>query len=194
EKHMLLYFIDEDTQKIAEDFNSAGRIKDFEGDYLHVNDSNFGGAKTDMYITRSVEQEIEATAGKVVKTVTLNYNNPHPGSNCNLEAGQLCLNGVYKDWVRIYVPLGSELISVVGSEDESVTGEELDKTYFTAYFTMRPESSSKLVFKYQLPNLNTDSYQLLIQKQPGKPAIKHHIIYNGLEQEIDLSTDTTLSL
>ena len=194
EKRMLLYFIDEDTQKIAEDFNSAGRIKDFEGDYLHVNDSNFGGAKTDMFIIRSVEQEIGTTGDKIIKTVTLNYNNPHPGSNCNLEAGQLCLNGVYKDWVRIYVPKGSELISVVGSEDESVTGEELDKTYFTAYFTMRPESSSKLVFKYQLPDMNTDTYQLLIQKQPGKPAIKHHIIYNGLEQEIDLSTDTTLSL
>ena len=194
EKHMLLYFLDENTQKIAEDFNSAGRIKDFEGDYLHINDNNFGGAKTDMFIERSVEQEMEIESGKVVKTVSISYNNPHKGSNCNLEAGQLCLNGVYKDWVRIYVPLGSELISVVGSEDESVTGEEFSKTFFTAFFTMRPESQSKLVFKYQLPSMNTDTYQLLIQKQPGKPTIKHTIIYNGVEQEIDLSTDTTLSL
>ena len=195
EKHMLLYFLDENSQKIAEDFNSAGRIKPFEGDYLHVNDNNFGGAKTDMFLERSVEQEIEVVSGKVTKTVTLNYTNPHKGSNCNLEAGQLCLNGTYKDWVRVYVPKGSQLISVVGSEDEAETGEELDKTYFSAFFTMRPESSSKLVFKYELPsNINTDTYQLLIQKQPGKPTIKHTILYNGLEQEIDLSTDTTLSL
>ena len=192
---MLLYFLDENSQKIAEDFNSAGRIKPFEGDYLHVNDNNFGGAKTDMFLERSVEQEIEVVSGKVTKTVTLNYTNPHKGSNCNLEAGQLCLNGTYKDWVRVYVPKGSQLISVVGSEDEAETGEELDKTYFSAFFTMRPESSSKLVFKYELPsNINTDTYQLLIQKQPGKPTIKHTILYNGLEQEIDLSTDTTLSL
>jgi hypothetical protein len=194
EKHLLFYFLDEDSQKIAEDFNSAGRITETQTDYLHVNDSNFGGAKTDMFITRSVEQEIEVNGNKIIKTVTLNYNNPHKGSNCNLEAGQLCLNGVYKDWVRLYVPQGSELISVVGSEDEAETGEELGKTYFSAFFTMRPESSSKLVFKYQLPNLNTDAYQLLIQKQPGKPTVKHNIIFNGIEQEIDLSTDTTLSL
>lgn len=194
EKHLMFYFLDEKTQKIAEDFNSAGRIKEFEGDYLHVNDSNFGGAKTDMFLEREVEQEIEMDGDKIIKTVTLSYNNPHKGSNCNLEAGQLCLNGTYRDWVRIYVPQGSKLINVVGSEDEAQTGEELGKTYFSAFFTMRPESQSKLVFKYELPNLNTDSYQLLIQKQPGKPTIKHTIIYNGFQQEIELSTDTTLSL
>ena len=194
EKRLLFYFLDETSQKIAEDFNSAGRIKDFSGDYLHINDSNFGGAKTDMFITRSVEQEIETEGDKITKTVSISYNNPHKGSNCNLEAGQLCLNGTYRDWVRVYVPLGSKLINVIGSEDEAETGEELGKTYFSAFFTMRPESQSKLVFKYELPNLNTDAYQLMIQKQPGLSTVKHHIIYNGLEQEIDLSTDTTLSL
>ena len=194
EKHLLFYFLDENTQKIAEDFNSAGRIKDFEGDYLHVNDSNFGGAKTDMFLERSVEQEIELDGEKIIKTVTLNYDNPHQGSNCNLEAGQLCLNGTYRDWVRIYVPKGSKLIKVIGSEDEPEIGEELGKTYFSAFFTMRPQSSSKLVFKYQLPDLPTDTYQLFIQKQPGKPTVKHTIIYRGLEQELDLSADTVLSL
>jgi hypothetical protein len=195
EKHLLFYFLDEDTQKIAEDFNSAGRITDFTGDYLHINDSNFGGAKTDMFIERSVEQEIALEGDRVVKTVTINYDNPHKGSNCNLEAGQLCLNGTYRDWVRVYVPQGSELINVVGSEDEPGTGEELGKTYFSAFFTMRPQSQSKLVFKYKLPsNINTDTYQLLIQKQPGKPTIKHNLIYRGLEQEIDLDSDTTISL
>lgn len=194
EKHLLFYFLDENNQKIAEDFNSAGRIKNTNGDYLHVNDSNFGGAKTDMFIDREVEQEITIENGSIIKTVTLHYNNPHKGSNCNLEAGQLCLNGDYKDWVRLYVPKGSKLISVVGSEDESQTGEELDKTYFSAFFTMRPESQSKLVFKYQLPEINTNPYELTIQKQPGKPTIKHTIIYAGREQVINLSTDTNFSL
>jgi len=141
-----------------------------------------------------VEQEIELDGEKIIKTVTLNYDNPHQGSNCNLEAGQLCLNGTYRDWVRIYVPKGSKLIKVIGSEDEPEIGEELGKTYFSAFFTMRPQSSSKLVFKYQLPDLPTDTYQLFIQKQPGKPTVKHTIIYRGLEQELDLSADTVLSL
>jgi hypothetical protein len=194
QKHLLFYFKEDITQKAAEDFNAAGRITSVPYDYLHINDSNFGGAKTDMFITREVEQEIESTNGKTAKTVTITYNNPHKGSNCNLEAGQLCLNGKYRDWVRVYVPKGSKLISVTGSELKEVVSEDLDKTVFEAFFTMRPESSSKLVFKYELPELTLTPYRLLIQKQPGLPSIKHTILFNGKPTTIDLNSDTDLTL
>lgn len=195
EKHTLFYFFDQDKQKVAEDFNAAGRIQDYPYDYLHVNDANLGGAKSDMFITRDVEQEIEKDgSGNYTKTVTLNYNNPQPGSNCNLEAGQLCLNGVYRDYVRLYVPKGSQLISVVGSEVKESTGEDLGKTYFDAFFTMRPQSSSKLVFKYQLPKLNLSPYRMLIQKQPGLPTIKYTVLFNGNQTQFDLASDKEITL
>ena len=194
QKHLLFYFMDETTQSIAEDFNAAGRIVEYDHDYLHINDSNFGGAKSDLFIQRDVEQEIEVSSGTVTKTVTLNYHNPEPGSNCNLEAGELCLNGTYRDWVRLYVPLGSELVSVVGSEVEEKVGEDLGKTVFEVFFTMRPQSSSKLVFTYRLPFSASDPYRLFIQKQPGKPSITHSIIYNGRPFEYDIDFDQELVL
>ena len=194
EKHLLFYFYDETTQKTAEDFNASGRIQDYAYDYLHINDSNFGGAKTDMFITRDVEQEIESSGGKVTKTVTLNYNNPHKGSNCNLEAGQLCLNGVYRDWVRLFVPKGSTLLSVVGSEVKEQVGEELGKTVFEGFFTMRPQSTSKIVFKYELPQMDLSTYKILIQKQPGLPTIKHTILLNGIQTLVDLNGDKEVVL
>lgn len=194
QKHLIFYFMDETTQSIAEDFNAAGRILDYDQDYLHVNDSNFGGAKSDLFIVRDVEQEIEVSGETITKTVTLNYNNPEPGSNCNLEAGELCLNGTYRDWVRLYVPLGSELISVVGSEVEEKVGEDLGKTVFEVFFTMRPQSSSKLVFTYRLPFSPQDPYRLFVQKQPGKPAITHSIIYNGSPFEFAIDSDQELVL
>ena len=194
QKHLLFYFMDETTQSIAEDFNAAGRITEYDQDYLHVNDSNFGGAKSDLFIQRDVEQEIEVSGGTITKIVTLNYNNPEPGSNCNLEAGELCLNGTYRDWVRLYVPLGSELISVVGSEVEEKVGEDLGKTVFEVFFTMRPQSSSKLVFTYRLPFALQEPYRLFIQKQPGKPAITHSIIYNGTPFEYAIDFDQELVL
>lgn len=195
DKHLLFYFYDPASQKIAEDFNAAGRIKDYAYDYLHINDSNFGGAKTDMFITRDVEQEIERSSdGKVTKTVTINYNNPHKGSNCNLEAGQLCLNGVYRDWVRLFVPKGSTLISVVGSEVKEQVSEELGKTVIEAYFTMRPQSQSKIVFKYELPQLDLSTYKMLIQKQPGLPSVKHTILLNGSQTVVDLNSDKEVVL
>ena len=194
EKHLLFYFYDEKTQKVAEDFNAAGRITPYAYDYLHINDANLGGAKTDMFLTKEVEQEIENVNGVVTKTVSISYNNPYKGSNCNLEAGQLCLNGTYRDYIRLYVPKGSKLVSVVGSEVKEQVTEDLDKTVFEAFFTMRPQSQSKIVFKYELPQLDLSTYKLFIQKQSGTPAIKHTIIYNGSETVVNLDQDKEVVL
>lgn len=194
QKHLLFYFLEENSQKVAEDFNAAGRIKDYSYDYLHINDANLGGAKSDMYITREVEQEIEATGNSVTKTVSITYNNPKKGSNCNLEAGQLCLNGVYRDYIRLYVPKGAKLLSVVGSEVKEQVSEDLGKTVFEAFFTMRPQSSSKIVFKYELPPLDLSTYKLLVQKQPGTPTIKHTIIFNNNQRVVDLDQDKEIIL
>lgn len=195
QKHLLLYFPEDNQEELAQAFGAAGRITDFEGDYLHINDSNFGGAKSDLFITRDVEQEINLDGnGKIQKTVTITYNNPHPASNCNLEAGELCLNGTYRDWVRLYVPLGATLDEVVGSEVEATTTEDLGKTVFEAFFTMRPQSSSKLVFRYTLPGTYSEPVPLLIQKQPGKDTIIHNILFNGAPNTIELNADTEVKL
>lgn len=194
QKHLLFYFFEDKTQLVAEDFNAAGRITPFAFDYLHINDANLGGAKTDMFITREVEQEIESANGTTTKTVSISYNNPTKGSNCNLEAGKLCLNGTYRDYIRLLVPKGSKLISVVGSEVKEQVSENLDKTVFEAFFTMRPQSQSKIVFKYELPKMDLSTYRLLIQKQPGTPAIKHTIILNGNQTIVELNQDKELIL
>lgn len=194
QKHLLFYFFDPVNQASAENFNAAGRIKPYDYDYLHINDSNFGGAKSDLFITRDVEQEITRSGDKVTKKVTITYNNPHKGSNCNLEAGQLCINGVYRDYVRLYVPKGSKLVSVVGSEVKESTFEDLGKTVIDAFFTMRPESSSKLVFTYELPKLNLSPYRMLIQKQPGLPPVKHVITLDGTPTTVTIDTDKELNL
>ncbi|KKT81396.1 MAG: hypothetical protein UW80_C0052G0007 [Microgenomates group bacterium GW2011_GWC1_44_9] len=141
-----------------------------------------------------MEQEIETGNGTVTKTVSISYHNPRKGSNCNLEAGQLCLNGVYRDYVRLLVPKGSKLLSVVGSEVKESVTEDLDKTVFEAFFTMRPESQSKIVFKYELPPLDLSTYKLLIQKQPGLPIVKHTITLNGNQIEVDVNEDKELIL
>lgn len=195
QKHMIFYFFEEKMQKAAESFFAAGRIRDYDYDYLHINDSNFGGAKSDIFIKREVEQEIETSGSKVTKKVTITYNNPEKGSNCNLEAGQLCLNGVYRDYVRLYVPKGSKLVSVVGSEVKESTFEDLGKTVFDAFFTMRPQSSSKLVFTYELPEgLNLTPYRLLIQKQPGLDTVKHTITLDGVPKVVELKSDQEVVL
>src|SRR3989344_6738358 len=41
QKHILFYMHDEDQQKALESIGFAGRIDEYDGDYLHINDTNF---------------------------------------------------------------------------------------------------------------------------------------------------------
>lgn len=200
EKHLLLYFFDEKAQKAAENFNAAGRIKDYDGDYLHINDCNFAAAKSNMFIKENVEQQIEiGQDGTVVKILTIDYKNPEPPSDCNLEKGELCLNGPYRNWFRVYVPKGSELIEASGSEVEMETYEDLGRTVFEGFFgdkyPLRPLGSAKVILKYALPFKVKDEYSLFIQKQPGTYGYEYSIILNGEEVErFDLITDKEIKL
>lgn len=196
EKHLLLYFFNEDVQKTMEVLNASARIKDYDGDYLHVNDCNFAGAKSNMFIKETFTQDIEvANDGSVTKTLTIDYKNPAAPSNCNLEAGELCLNGLYRDWVRVYVPQGSQLIEAQGSEIEVRTYDDLGKTVFEAFYgdqsPLRPQGKAQLTFKYRLPFKveKGQSYKMLIQKQPGTYGYENIINFNGKEQTFDLKAD-----
>ena len=72
------------------------------------------------------------------------------------------------NYVRIYVPKGSELISFDGVGDTKDPYEELGKTVFAGFLEVRPLGVSQINLKYKLPFELEDEYNLLIQKQPGK--------------------------
>ncbi|MDP3998007.1 MAG: DUF4012 domain-containing protein [bacterium] len=199
QKHILFYLYDEKGQLGAESMNMAGRIKDFDGDYLHINDTNFAGAKSNMYVQHQVEQKIEVSdSGEVVKTLTLNYKNPQPPDNCSLERKEgLCLSATLRNWVRIYVPKGSELLETKGSEVDVTTGQDLGKTVFDGFLTVNPLGSSQMVVKYKLPfkvNKGQD-LKMLIQKQPGTEGHEYKVTVNGKTiEEFPLKTDRELKL
>lgn len=188
QKHILVYLHDEVSQKSLESLNFAGRmVEGGSGDYLHINDANLGGAKSNMFVKHIIKMEYEkASDGRIIKTLTIDYKNPNPGSKgCNLEAGGLCLNGLMPNWVRIYVPKGSELLDFQGSEDPPTTGEEYNKTVFEGFITVKPESVTQIRVKYKLPSsLTGKSFPLYLQKQPGTEGHEFTLIVNGKEMEI----------
>lgn len=198
EKHVLFYLFDKDAQKGVEALNAAGKILPFNGDYLHINEANFGGAKSNLFVRESVMQSIDRNNdGTIVKTITIEYKNPHKPSNCDLEAGQLCLNALLRDWIRIYVPKGSELISSQGSEVKIITTEDLGKTVFEGFITVKPLGFAVYTLKYKLPFKikNDGTLPLLIQKQPGTSGNEYIIKVNGKKIEsFPLLTDKEIIL
>ncbi len=198
QKHILVYLHDDDAQKSLEALNFSGRmiITDNE-DFLHINDANLGGAKSNMFIKHSIKQEFEKNnEGKIVKTLTVDYKNPSEGSKgCNLEAGGLCLNGLMPNWVRIYVPLGSQLIDFTGSEDSPVVTQEYGKTVFEGFLTVKPESVSQLKVKYQLPEKYNKNFSLYLQKQAGTDGHEFTTVINGEEVDVfNLSEDKKIDI
>lgn len=182
EKHVMLYMFDSNVQGALESFGIAGRVKNYEGDYLMINDANLGGRKSNLYVTQEVEQDVDISAdGQVIKTLTITYNNPmrHDG----------WLNSVLPNWVRVYVPQGSELIDFSGVEEKEEAYEEFGKSVFAGFFQLRPQGVSKVTISYKLPFRIDGEYGLFIQKQPGKDAPLYTINLGEIRDEFFLRTD-----
>ncbi len=189
-KHLMVYFHDQKVENAFATLNWTGQIKSFDGDYLAVNDSNFAGGKTNLYVTETATLDITANKdGALEHKLTLEYSNPQAFSSW--------LNTINRDYVRIYVPTGSKLVSSKGSDDPVNTQQDkdLNKTYFEAFITVRPQNSRKLEFDYTVSQKASGSLPMLIQKQPGTKDFHYIVNVNGKkQQEFDLSTDQQFNL
>lgn len=187
EKHVLFFLFDDKAQKGVESFGIGGRVTNFEGDYLHINDANLGGRKSNLYVTQEVAEEVNvAKDGGVEKILTITYKNP--------EKQDGWLNSVLPNWIRIYVPKGSELVTLEGLEDTPTPYEEFGKTVFAGFFELRPQGVAKVTVKYRLPFKVKDTYQYLIQKQSGKDAPLYTIKLGKFEEEFQLKTDREMKI
>jgi len=192
-RHIQLYFLDEENQRVAEVINAAGRMTPAENnDFLAIVNANLGGAKSNLFTEYSVEQEVGAPEnGKLTKTVTIAYRNTRKGDNCNLEAGLLCLNSTLRDWTRLYVPEGSELISANGFSQEPKIYDEAGFTVFDGFFILEPNSGARITLTYMVPYADTEDYRLNIWKQGGIEEFSVLMDVTGGQEELMVNTDTT---
>jgi len=107
-KQILMYFNDPILQSAASDRNWAGVVADTDKDYLLVVNTNIAGQKTDRLIQEDVAHLSEVAAdGTIINTVKITRR--HSGVKGTV------LTGVRNvDWLRVYVPAGSELLSSSG--------------------------------------------------------------------------------
>lgn len=109
-KHILVYLNDSELEKKVMDYGWDGKMKDTEFDYLMVVNSSVAGGKSDKKIRQTIKHEARIEAdGSIVDKVTVKRehtaykNEPHVG-----------LRNV--DYMRFYVPAGSEFIRASGFE------------------------------------------------------------------------------
>ena len=116
QKDVLLYFESNTLQSEMERLGWSGSLKQTSGDYLMVVNTNLGGGKTDSVIDQIIDVDIDVSEdGSIINTITISKK--HRGLQNALFEG---VNNV--DYLRLYVPKGSQLLEASGFE---IPAEEL---------------------------------------------------------------------
>ncbi|MFH2104854.1 MAG: DUF4012 domain-containing protein [Parcubacteria group bacterium] len=110
-KDIMFYFQDEELEDLVLDFGWGGQLSQTEQDYLNVVTTNIGGGKTDHVMQQNHQLHVDIkNDGSVVNTLEITRS--HQG---NTEDEWEKVKNV--SYLRMYVPLGSQLISAEGFDD-----------------------------------------------------------------------------
>jgi hypothetical protein len=121
EKDILSYFNDSALENVIKKYGWGGETKQTDGDYLQIVNSNIGGGKSDAAIEQKTELTVEITQdGTIINTLTISRRN-----NAKIEDEFAYENNV--DFLRVYVPDGSELLESSG-DFEIPTPEQFEQT------------------------------------------------------------------
>lgn len=108
EKHFQIYMRDSALQELVTHLGWAGKLKNTTGDMLAVINTNVAGGKTDAVVGEHIKHSARVDGdGKV--TVTVEVTRTHHGVK-----GELFRGVRNVDYVRIYVPQGSNFVSAEG--------------------------------------------------------------------------------
>ena len=107
-KDLQLYLSDETLEREIIERGWGGEVKWTDQDYLMVVDTNLGGGKTDGVIEQDVDVQVNISEDGTI-TNTLTISRTHYGIQGLLFTG---VNNV--DYLRVYVPKGSTLLSATG--------------------------------------------------------------------------------
>lgn len=181
QRDVMLFMRDQPLQRALDGRDWSGRTKHAPIDYLRVIDTNMGSLKTDGVMEKQILYGLDASNPTDLRaTVTLRYRNTNPTPNWRYTR--------YRNYVRVYVPEGAELISTFGAMEDDLSRmqgkfvpgrvdvyRELGKTVFGAFFAVEPGKTGEIQFTYRLPAsvltaVHRGSYELLVQKQPGSYA------------------------
>ena len=172
-----------ELEQFAESFNAANKLAETKGDYLFVVNTSLSGNKSDRYthnkITHETSLNTNGTATNLLKIKRTHAWSPTAEQhleelaydfNITLEEPirEILGRGRNIDLVKVFVPLGSQLIEASGiSLNDIKTHKSMEKTYFMFSLTTEPGTTREVILKYQLPQKFTKNYSFLGEQQSG---------------------------
>ena len=194
--HILVWIDNEKLSEMIKDLNWGGGLDNL-GDYdlFYSVESNLGANKTNICVTRKINQEVSIDGNVENKTAMFFYNDT---DGCRNYASDDWI-GRYVNYQRILIPLNSNLISVkVGEEYYTKSSErdlsdlpeiENDTEYFiydkenykeVSFWVIVPENKSNTVeIIYTIPKKHENGYSMYVKRQPGIYHIPYSLSVNG---------------
>ncbi|MBI4039464.1 DUF4012 domain-containing protein [Candidatus Daviesbacteria bacterium] len=190
QKHLLVWFGDAQISQTIHNQNWDGAVQDMPCDsvsicdWLAIVEANVGANKANYFLKRSMDiNNVIAKTGEVSNQLIITYSNQSPS--------QTWPAGRYRAWVRVLVPLDSQLTSLVIDGQESsiiqvVKAVENNRHSYGFLVDVAVGETKRVAVEYQnsgrlpLDNMRS-SYSLYIQKQPGtdQDPVQVRIDYPG---------------
>jgi hypothetical protein len=203
ERHILVYLHDPEVAALLTSLKWDGALLSAGGDYLQVVDANVGFNKVDPRVQRAIDYQVDLSnpnQGQAIVTVRYLNQSPSQPEPCiqgaeerlTYEEGMV---GCYWDYVRFYVPEGSQLLEPeraplpsgsllyrygfvpLGDAGPDSGPVEKGKTAFGLFFVVPPGEARDVQLHWRLPtgmvyhDQDGLHYRLTVQKQSGTPAI-----------------------
>lgn len=181
QKQLLIYLHDQQSQKLLLEQNWAGTIFDpylgltdsrpVTTDYSYLVEANLGINKANYFLKRNIKQQLTILKNKEILAVTtITYDNQSPADAWP--------GGIYRTYLRDYIPQNSKLISVKVGDSKLDIDKDIDlkavnqKTILGFPVTVPVKNTLDVEITYRLPEpLNLKNNQgrlaLVIPKQPG---------------------------
>ena len=179
QRHLLIYVNDTSAQAILDEVGWSGNLRPTSGDYLLVVDSNVGFNKANANVAQTIDYSVELDeAGAATSQLVLSYRHlvQRPTPACRHEsyygAGYADLmERCYWDYVRVYLPEGTEVLDVEGSDGPVEVYQESSRTVVATSFLLENGQARQIRLSYR-PGFEPQpgGYSLLVQKQAGTAA------------------------
>ncbi len=178
-RDILIYQVDPRAEALVRRIKAGGEINPTKSDYLYVVDTNIGYTKNNEFVHLSTSDHVRIRPDRWLDTrLTIRlHNNPAPTSYQRLGwwgpgGGSLGGWDDYATFIRVFVPLGAQLIDQSGWTQPWTGGTAYGKTMFCGYLIVRRGRSATIRLHYVVPpNVFSWSrgkrYRLVVQHQPG---------------------------
>ena len=180
-------------------------------DYLMVAEANVAATKADYYIKRSMSVKVEVyPSGLNRHMVDIHYEYPPPVDATDVKLNQFWNNpeGLYRDYVRFYLPLTTTLANIGFLIDGKPApsnggglkeqGQQGDHQVYGTFFTLPRGHSADLIIYYEVGLPADPPFKIYIQKQAGLVGLPTMLTvsYPGgiASRKTELATDATLTI